>query len=558
MTFLKKHRRGAMTTLVVIVLLLAILLNLGLYYLFGENLWYGDATPEGLYTPSQLLLDTCASLQGEITITFCAESDRLLASYESRYVYYLAKQLSNRFDHIRVVCVNVLDNPTAVDPYRATSASRIDPDDVIVSCGGRYRIYSATSFWTLGENAQDETDYYSFNGEYKLATAFLAITSVVEPVVCFAYGHGEHIYVPEEHTRYEELKSHSDPSRSAFYTLMREEGLRVEYIDLTTQEIPEDCVLVVMDGPTSDYPLGDGQTLDGVNALTRLHRFLADRQGALMVFKDPDYSLPNLEDFMGDWGIGFENHILLQDMTQSLTDGTEVSDDHRYEKLIVNLSQDDKSVANAIYGDIAALGTAPRTIVERAGTVYKTWANDGVGSSTVSNLIPGYFDFFTTSPSARRVTVDGRLDSLETKSETPAAISMRIRYDKVTNDYYYSYCFGAATTSLTENTYLENRAYSNYDVLFALVRYISRTDEYASTALGGTSLNSDKLGGKPLLTDVLDPAGNTRYDENRLVVEQYMPLTKTASVAWTLVLTIVPTLVVSVGAFYVLARRRGR
>lgn len=555
---LKKHRRALMTTLVVAVLLLSVLVNLGLQYLFHDGLWYADTTPEDLYTPSKALLDTCAQLTGEITITFCMESDRLLANYESRYVYYLAKQLSNRYDNISLVCVDVLDNPTAVDPYRATTATRIDPDDVIVSCGGRYRIYSATSFWTLGENAADETDYYSFNGEYKLATAFLAITSIVEPVVCFAYGHGESIYVPEGHAREAELAPYSDPEKSTFWALMREEGLRVEYINLDTEDIPTDCVLVVLDGPTQDYALAGTNVLGATDAMTRMHRFLADRQGAVMLFKDPDYSLPNLEDFMADWGIGFENHILVQDMTQSLTDGKEVSDDHRFEKLIVGLSQDDKSVANAIYGDIAALGTAPRTIVERAGTVYKTWLNDGVASSTVSNLIPGYFDFFMTSANARRVTIDGRLDSLEKKVESTAAVSMRIQYDKKTNDYYYSYCFGAATTTLTDNTYLDNRAYSNYDILFALVRYISRTDEYASTALGGTSLNSEKLGGKPLLTDILDPNGNVRYNENRIVVEQYKPMTTEAAVAWTITLVCVPVLLTVCAAGYVLARRRNR
>ena len=556
--WLKTHKKALMTTLVVLVLVLSVLLNLGLQYLFGENLWYVDTTLEDLYTPSDVLIETCKQLKGEITITFCMESDRLLANYESRYVYYLAKQLSNRFDNIHLVCVDVLDNPTAVDPYRATTATRIDPDDVIVSCGGRYRIYSATSFWTLGENAADETDYYSFNGEYKMATAFLAITSIVEPVVCFAFGHGESIYVPEGHAREAELAAYSNPEKSAFWALMREEGLRVEYIDLDTEDIPADCVMVVLDGPTEDYALAGTNILGGTDALTRLHSFLAERQGALMVFKDPDYSLPNLEDFVADWGIGFNNHILVQDMTQSLTDGKEVSDDHRYEKLIVNLSQDDKSVANAIYADIAALGTAPRTIVERAGTVYKTWLNDGVASSTISNIIPGYFGFFMTSANARRVTTDGRLDSLEQKVETTAAVSMRIQYDKYTNDYYYSYCFGAATTTLTDNTYLENRAYSNYDIFFALVRYISRTDEYASMALGGTSLNSDKLGGKPLVTDVLDPNGNSRYDENRVLVEQYKPLTTAASIAWTVALVCIPVLLTTGAAVYVLSRRRNR
>lgn len=556
---LRRHRYALSVTLTVLVVLAALLLNVGLTALSSDNLWFADTTPEGLYTPTDALIDTCKKLKGEVTVTFCQEPDRLTADYELRYVYYLAKALANRIENITLVTCDIVENPTAVDPYRATTATVIRPDDVIISCGGRYRIYSASSFWTLGEDSQNETDYYSFNGEYKMATAFLAITSVVEPVVCFAYTHGEHIYVDPTDTANASLMGYSDPDREAFWALMRAEGLKVSYIDLDTEKIPEDCVMVVIDGPTVDYELGSTTSLYGENALTRLHAFLADRQGALMVFKDPAYTLPNLEAFVADWGIGFENDILVQDPTKCLTDGSDVEDSHRYEKLIVNLSQDEESVANAIYADIAALGTAPRTVVANSGTVYKTWLNDGVGSSSVSNIIPGYFEFFTTSDSARRVTLDGRLDSLQTKSEALAAVSMRIRYDKVTNDYYYSYCFGAATTALTENTYLSNHADSNYDVMFALVRYISRTDEYASTELGGTSLNSENLGGKPLLTVTIDPTGNVRYDDDRhTVLEYYQPLTDGAKVAWTVALVAVPVLLAAAGAVLVTVRRRNR
>ncbi len=555
--FLKKHHSAVMTTLTVLVLVGAFLINLGLGYLFQENLWYSDTTPEGLYTPTKPLLDLCGQLKGEVTITFCAAPDRLLATYETRYVYYMAKQLENKFHNIHVVTYDIAQNPTAVDPYRATSNTVIEADDVIISSGGRYRIYTANSFWTLGETSSSDTDYYSFDGEYKMATAFLAVTSVIEPVVCFAYGHGESYYVPETDTANAALMAGSDPDKSTFYDLMRKEGLRVVYINLDTQDIPEDCVLLVMDGPTVDYSARDTTLLGNVSAFTRMHEFMMDRQGALMVFKDPDYTLPNLEDFMGDWGIGFQNNSILQDMTQSLTDENDVEDAHRFEKLIVDLIADDTTAPYVIYQDIVSLATAPRTIVERTGSVYKAWLNDQVGSSGGGHLVAYYYDFFYTSQNTTRVTLDGRLDSTKQEALSPAALTMKMRYDPITNDEFYSYCFGAATTSLTDNTYLANRAYSNYDILFSLVRHISRTDEYASLELGGTSLNSDKLGGKPLVPIVLDPTGNVKYDENRGVEVRYAPLTEDARLAWTIVLVTIPLLAAGFGIVWV-TRKRNR
>ncbi len=556
--WIQRHRLGFMTGLTTFVVIFSLLFTLGAGYLFNEYFLYGDMTPEGLYSQTEALHQVCERLKGDITITFCQEPDRLMANYETRYIYSLAKQLSLRYDNIHVVTHNILDNPTAVDPYRATTATVIDVDDVIISSGGRYRIYGAPSFWTLGENAEDETDWFSFDGEYKMATAFLAITAVNEPVVCFAYGHGEQFYVPESDKDNAHLLSFSNPDKETFHTLMRNEGLKVSYIDLEKEDIPEDCVLVVMDGPTSDYSLDGNNALGGENALTKLHNFLSKDKGALMLFKDPDYTLPNLEDFAADWGIGFENNVLIQDPTQSLTDGNDVSDDHRFEKLIVELSRDEDSIANAIYGEIASLGTAPRTVVDRSGTVYAAWMNNSVGSSTMPHMISKFFPFFTTSENARRVTVDGKLDSLETGVESLAGISARITYDQYTTDYFYSYCFGAATTTLTSNAYLANYAYSNYDIMFSLVRFISRTDEYASMELGGTSLNSSKLGGKPLVSDTLDPEGNEVYDENFNLIAKYPPITEGDKVTWMLVLTLVPVLLVSGVCVFVLRKRKMR
>ena len=163
--FLNRHRRAALNTLTVVAVVLLLGLNILFPYLQQKNAGYIDLTPEGLYTLSDKMVSTCEGLQGEITITFCAKPDMLLSAYETRYVYIMAMQLSNRFDNIHVETYDIQQNPTAVNRFKTTSASVIPANAVIVSCGNRYRILTAPSFWALGETSENTTDYYSFNGE---------------------------------------------------------------------------------------------------------------------------------------------------------------------------------------------------------------------------------------------------------------------------------------------------------------------------------------------------------------------------------------------------------
>ncbi len=552
--FCKRHRNALITVAAVLGIAALLALNILFPYLVQKKARYIDMTPEGLYTLSDEMIDACGALKGDITVTFCADPDNLLSNYEARYVYIMAMQLANRFDNIHVETYDINLNPTAVNRFKATSATRIMPYHVIVSCESRYRILSAASFWSLGDTSTSNTDYYSFNGEYRMATAFLSVSSVTEPVVCFAYGHGEKIYVDESDAANASLRELSDSGHSAFYTLMRNQGFKVAYIDLDREEIPDDCVLLVMDSPTADYAAGNPASMTERTAFDRMHDFLSEQNGALMLFKSPEVELPNLEDYMEYWGIGFRNgQYLRDDASHTLSDtlGTR-------QKLIATLIDDESSVANAIYADVVGIASSPRTVVENSGSVYKSWINDYVGSSGTENVTGEYHEFFTTSPNANAYTPAGELDSQTPGTYALGAISLRKRNDTVTGNGYYSYVFCAASTELTTNTYLDNRAYSNYDILFATVRYISRVDEYASMELGGTSLNSPKLGGKPLLKVTLDESGNKRYDENGIAVGYYSAVTSGARVAWMTVLIAVPVVAGTVTGAVILLKRRNR
>ncbi len=551
--FFKKHRHLCLSVAVIFVVTLLLGLNILFPYIMEKNGSYIDATPENLYTLTDKMKDTCGKLKGEVTITFCDEQDRLLSYYDTRYVYAMAKQLAYLYDNIHVETVNLAQNPTAVNRYKATSATVIEPQDVIVSCGARYRILDARSFWTIGENASDASEYYSFNGEYKLATALLSVTSIEEPIVCFAYGHGEHIYVPENDTENEHLLALSDADRSAFYHLVQTAGLKVQYINLDTEEIPDDCVLLVMDGPTTDYAITDPSSISEVNALKKIHNFLArEETGSWMLFKDPSAILPNIEDLAADWGVRFDNDAVIRGTREDTLADAEGT----LQKLIISLNADEEATPYAIYQDLLNLGVPPRMIVENSGSVRQSWISQNAASSGFVNINGYYFDFMYSSE--KSYPVDGDGNSGVIKSYPLAGLGLRMRHDTHADTEVFSYFFGAGSTSLTQNEYLEDPSFSNYDVMFATVRFISRVDEHASIELGGLSLNSPIPGGKPLVSVVIPELGYEKYDSTTTTTEYYPVLTQNTAVVWMVVLILIPTLIAGTVGVVILVKRRNR
>ena len=563
----KLFRRPSRQTVVTLILTVAIIalvgLNILIPYLTQKNGSYVDLTPEGLYTLTDTMKEECARITSDVKITFCSDPDTLLGDTTARYVYIMALQLAREFDFLTVETVNIRLDPTAVDEYRANTMSRLNDNSVIVSSEGLYRIYSTNSFWTTasdgetgGTNDTGEVTHFSFNGEFKMMTAFLSVTSVVRPRVCFTYGHGERFYVSPEDTEHADLRVYSDDKYRAFYELLINAGLEVDYIDLDADTFPEDCLLVVMNGPTVDYDIGDVTSLQASGPFAKLHTFLSKRHGAFMLFKDPTVTLKNLGDFMADWGIAFYDGIYLQDSSQCLTDGDDIPSDHLYQQLIVDLNDDETQVPYHVYSGIADLGSAPRTVVTNTGAVYRSWRDDFIPGSTSTNVSGAYFDFFLTSENALPYTFDGRLDADPSKKVTyaPAGLSLRAEGDQTEGTSKYAYVFGAATTTLTENTFLEDPSFCNYDIMNSLVWYVARTDEYASMSLGGTSLNSDNFGGKRLWVDTISETGNT-VEENGVVVKSYAILTPVARTGWTWALIIPPVLLLGAGVFVCVRRR---
>jgi hypothetical protein len=224
----------------------------------------------------------------------------------------------------------------------------------------------------------------------------------------------------------------------------------------------------------------------------KLDVYLRTKQGSLMVSKDYAITLPNLENFLYEWGFDFSESVV-SDTTNNIGSP---------DRVLGVYETDTNSYANAIYGDFASLPSAPHTVFTNAGYItcsfYESISKNEDGAG---NVFLNYESFMTSYDTAV-ATKDGLTDAQEQNLDL-AAVTVRSALDDYTNEREFSYVFCANSADFLGRELLTNGAYANYDVVSALINNISRVDDYASISLGGTSANSPKYGGKQLVYDQL-------------------------------------------------------
>ena len=553
------RREGIFALVTVLGILLLFALNLLLTDLGLYHSLYLDTTPEGLYTLTEAMkkessfLDSLKEEDGtpkKVRMIFCNDPDRLVADTSLRTVYFMALAFHDVYPNFEVETVNITDNPTAVSMYKATTLSKIETTDVILTTGDSYRIASATSFWTR----TTEGTLYSYNGEYRLVSLLKSVTAVNNPSAYFITGHGETVYDPEDPS------SEGSLSTESFYHLLRERGLNVRTLDLSeVDEIPKDCALLILNDPKSDFTY-DASKLGQLSYITdteKIDRYLVKRQGAIAVVKDYKRSLPVLESYLAEWGIVFED-ALVRDPDSSLSDA-----ENTHTKLIAAYDSDEESFAHAIYGDYIDLSSAPRVLIENAGAIRTnfgmTSSQDEPGTFMTSRT---FASFLTSSDGAMtygKNSVNGAYDAptrRERQKHTVAAVSARMETDETTANQKFSYMFATSSVNFFSEEILGNTSFANYEIVSALVENISRVDEFASMEIGGTTLNAkNAFGGKPLISETLSTSANTEYRKDGSVLHENRAFTDGAKVTYTVIVALVPVAVLSVGIFVTVKRK---
>jgi len=490
----KRIRYGATSTGITVLVVAAIIVFNAIFTAIAASfLWYSDMTKNEVYTLADETVSYLETVTSDINIYFCCDPDELEAGTYNAYtpfVYRTALLLEEKFPNINVECHDVIREYNFFKPYRDSAASSIQTTSVIVESGTEFRLYTLDAFFIFDE---DYEDIWAYNGENKFVSGILQVTATDMPVVCFTSTHGE--------------KSIEGDSK-AMADLFTDAGFEAREIDLSREEIPDNCRIVISNDPVYDF-IGREAEAGQFNEISKLDSFL-DGYGCFLIFSDYEHAgkLTNLNEFLEEWGIKFASDQYMRDYGNATSvDGITIVSEY--------VKDENNSLGASLYADIASLETMPKTVCRYAMPINTLWTEKEslTGKRQVYSVLRTY-------DSAESIE-DG--ESLGAGQRDIMTLSRdRVIID---NQYYFSYVLACGTSDFASRDNLLSDAYANSDILYSAIR---------------------SLGKEKIVTDIPYKA----FDKTEVTI------TTAQANSWTVVLTAALPVVITVVGVCVHIRRK--
>ncbi len=270
------HTLTATVLAVVIILnvLMYILnLNLGIFYFVP-----GERDRTELSGATDELFFAATEEGAKVKISFCMAEDELLLSETGSVVYETARKYQERYqdlielDYINIIrMVNKDNKPVDFSKY-TKDGKQIRTNTVIIECGENFEvltdIYSSSGFVDF-YTTDISGEAISYDGEAVFAGMILRVLRGADKKAYLTIGHTEQI----------------DP---AFSKLLLLSGYETDTISLSDEAVPEDCDLLIISAPRSDFETSgeDSKIPYATTETGRLEAYLK-RGGNLYVCLDP-------------------------------------------------------------------------------------------------------------------------------------------------------------------------------------------------------------------------------------------------------------------------------
>ena len=496
--------------------------------------WYIDLTKEGIYTLSDncktLLDNTFDNLIAErekngeeplkVTIKFCDLEDNLMEETSKRYILMTAKELAEEFpDVVSIEYINIWENPTAVEKYKTSVLTTINASHVIVESGSEYRAYDVSKFYLTNSGSSTPWAYF---GEKRFTSGILAVTQAEAPVAAVLTGHGE-IFTD-----------------TALIDLLDLAGYKVLTVDnLLTEALPDECRLMISYNPTADFLDADG--ISDLSEIEIIDDFLAGNNHSLMVFMSPTSpTLPVLEGYLELWGISFDryedNSVTVKDEKNALTgDGLTFMGEYVKLGLGGSITKDLRSSSSprrVVFKNAMPIEFAPEyiptTVKDEDTGESLTYGHKDLGSGFTREA----FYIFEASETAIGMS-GGKEVYRSSANDTLGLMAITRQYKAVQEDNYgissadhSSYVFACGSTEIASKTLLESNTYGNQEVFLKILYEMGKENVPASLSI------------KPFSDMTIDT------------------LTIDRANAYTLTLTIIPTVIVFGTGIFIIVRRK--
>ena len=267
-------RSGLLSTaMLAAVLVLAVLLNLLVRAIPAKYTEF-DLSEAKMYTLSDSTKALVEGLEKDVHIYYLCETGS-----EDTIITKLLDHYAAESGHLSWEQKDPTLYPTFAAKY---GAENVSSGSLIVTCGENSTVLDAADLYEY-----DYTDYYTtgsasvtFGGEKQITSAIYKLTAAGQSHAYYTTNHGEQ-------TLTDSLTDALDA-----------QNIDAQPLDLLTSTIPEDCDLLIINAPTTDFSAGDGL----VDEISQLQNYLA-AGGKLLLTSSVYAQTPQLDAVLAQFGL---------------------------------------------------------------------------------------------------------------------------------------------------------------------------------------------------------------------------------------------------------------
>ena len=433
-------RYGSLATIMTaLVIVVVIAVNMVLSILSDRYSWALDFTSTHMYDISDATKQAVNSLDKNTKI------DITVFYNEKNYPQYLAepiKRFANLSENINVTYVDPEKQPAALNQYGTDY--NVASGAVVVTSGKRVRVFNTTDYL---EQDQETGAMYIYLEE-KLAAGVLFVTKDAIPTVYFVTGHGEDGY-------------------QGLSQLFANNGAEVKEINLMTDKDGFDSssrIMVICD-PRRDY--SDAE-------IRKIQDFVVNDNNlgrSIMYFSATDsVSVPNLEKYLREWGVAYNNDFVL-DSTYCV---------NTFPNMVISEFTTEELMST---GTVLSTVTSP--ITPNSRSINLLFAEDE--QHKTQKLITTIPESSYAKDSTVVTTTTDKEEGDKNGPFTVAAVSMRYKY--INNVQVQSYLFASGSADMLEESVLTYSGNGEY----IMQLYKIMVDEQDDTILSARKSTSSNV-----------------------------------------------------------------
>lgn len=263
------------------VIVLAVLVNLIVRAIPSRYTEF-DLSEAGLYTLSESSRQVADDLTQDVTIYYLAQTGN-----EDQIISKLLDKYAAQSSHITWELKDPAVYPTFAAQY---GAQDLTSGGLILVCGEQSKVLDAAELYDY-----DYSDYattgaanVTFDGESRITSAIYQLTS----------GESRHVYYTTNHGE--------QALTSSLTEALKAQNIDAQPLDLLTGTIPEDCDLLIISDPASDFA-ADGL----VNEIAQLQTYL-ENGGKVLLTTSGYTETPNLDAVMAQFGLAREPGLVVE------------------------------------------------------------------------------------------------------------------------------------------------------------------------------------------------------------------------------------------------------